>query len=318
MLGSRSTPALLLALFLACGLGGGPARAAAADAPASLSVWSSGTWRTWWRADRAPARWASADSAVVAALTWSPVGAGAEWGSVRLACAAPAWRAKLIVVRLDPAVVDLSLQLDMSRDLRPAWSIDHAPADAIVAVNAGQFVGAMPWGWVVRNGRPYLERGHGPLASAIALDTSGGIRWAHGDSLPPADGASIAFQSYPTLLAGDGAVPAALRVPGLGVSHTHRDARLAIGETRDHRILLVLTRFDALGEISGALPLGPTTPEMAAIMGALGASDAMMLDGGISAQMLLREPGGKPALRWPGMRKVPLALVARERSVTAR
>ena len=314
----RSIAAILLALCLVGGFGGGPAPAVAADAPPSLSVWRSGGWRTWWRADRAPARWASADSTVAGALAWSRVGAGAAWATVRLACAAPAWRAKLIVVRLDPSIVDLSLQLDLSRDRHPAWTIDRAPADAIVAVNAGQFVGAMPWGWVVRDGTPYLERGHGPLASTIALDTSGRVRWAHGDSLPPADGIATAFQSYPTLLAGDGVVPEPLRTPGLGVSHTHRDARLAIGETRDHRILLVLTRFDALGAITGALPLGPTTPEMAAILGALGASDAMMLDGGISAQMLLREPGGKPALRWPGMRKVPLALIARERSVTAR
>src|SRR5262249_6850431 len=140
------------------------------------------------------------------------------------------------------------------------------------------------------------------------------VRWAHGDSIVSSGGAVAAFQSYPTLLTGDGVVPAALRTTGLGVSHTHRDARLAIGETRDHRLLIVLTRFDAMGEITGALPLGPTTPEMAAIMGALGASDAMMLDGGISAQLLLRAPGAMEPRRWPGMRKVPLALIARERA----
>jgi hypothetical protein len=176
----------------------------------------------------------------------------------------------------------------------------------------------MPWGLVVRDGKRLLERGHGPLASTIAFDTLGRARWAHGDALPPLDGVMSGFQSYPTLLAGDGEVPTPVRTPGLGVSHTHRDARLAIGETRDHRILLVLTRFDGFGEITGALPLGPTTPEMAAILGALGASDAVMLDGGISAQMLLREPGATSAHRWAGMRKVPLALIARERTAATR
>jgi len=309
----RPAATVFLALWLSGVLAAGsPAVAAAGPGSASLSIWKASGWHTWWRAGRAPARWSAPDTAVVGALTWSPIGAGADWATARLECAAPAWRAKLIVVRLDPSRVDLSLQLDMTRDQHPAWSIDRAPGDAIVAVNAGQFVGGMPWGWVVRDGTPLLERGHGPLASAIAFDASGRVRWAHGDSLPSPGGAVTAFQSYPTLL-NDGAVPLALRGPGLSVSQTHRDARLAIGETREHQILVVLTRFDVLGDITGALPLGPTTPEMAAIMGALGSRDAMMLDGGISAQMLLREPGGKPPLRWPGMRKVPLALIVRER-----
>jgi len=309
----RPAPSILLAVCLAGGLGAGTIPVATARAATSLSVWSPGGWRTWWRADGAPSRWTAPDTIVTDALTWSRLGAGVEWATARLACAAPAWRAKLIVVRLDPTLLDLSLQLDMTRDQHPAWSIDRAPSDAILAVNAGQFVGSMPWGWVVREGTQLLERGHGPLASAIAFDAQGHVHWVHGDTLPSSEGASTAFQSYPTLLAGDGVVPLPLRKPDLGVSHTHRDARLAIGETRDHRILVVLTRFDAFGDVTGALPLGPTTPEMAAVMGALGACDAMMLDGGISAQMLLRPSGGKPPLRWPGMRKVPLALIARAR-----
>jgi hypothetical protein len=49
---------------------------------------------------------------------------------------------------------------------------------------------------------------------------------------------------------------------------------------------------------------------MAAIMGALGARDAVMLDGGISAQLVLRDPASGQRRRWPGWRKVPLALIA--------
>jgi hypothetical protein len=48
----------------------------------------------------------------------------------------------------------------------------------------------------------------------------------------------------------------------------------------------------------------------------MGASDAVMLDGGISAQLLLRDTE-QHAHRWPGLRKVPLALVARARPETA-
>jgi exopolysaccharide biosynthesis protein len=180
-------------------------------------------------------------------------------------------------------------------------------------VNAGQFVGAMPWGWVAIDGRRVLSPGYGPLASAIAIDAEGRIRWSHGDSALSDTNAKLGFQSYPTLLAADGVVPAALRTGEGGLSLTHRDARLALGETRDGQLLIVLTRFDAIGEFTGSIPLGPTTPEMAAIMGALGTRDAVMLDGGISAQLLLRDPTREKPLRWPGWRKVPLALIARAR-----
>jgi exopolysaccharide biosynthesis protein len=94
------------------------------------------------------------------------------------------------------------------------------------------------------------------------------------------------------------------------VSVEHRDARLAIGELRDGRLLVALTRFDGLGEQLGFVPFGPTAPEMAAIMGALGCRRAMLLDGGISSQLLLRDAGGTTHT-WRGLRRVPLGLIAR-------
>jgi exopolysaccharide biosynthesis protein len=112
-------------------------------------------------------------------------------------------------------------------------------------------------------------------------------------------------------------IPEALRTGAGGLSLKHRDSRLALGETRDGWLILVLTRFDAMGEFASGMPLGPTTPEMAAIMGALGARDAVMLDGGISAQLLLRDPASAEPLRWTGLRKVPLALIARPRGLAA-
>jgi hypothetical protein len=44
-------------------------------------------------------------------------------------------------------------------------------------------------------------------------------------------------------------------------------------------------------------------------MGALGCSRAVMLDGGISSQLLVRDSTGG-VQRWPGIRRVPLGLVA--------
>jgi hypothetical protein len=280
-------------------------------------VYEAGAWRTFWRADHAPQRWGAADSVVVRALEWKPLARGLEWASLRLQCGAPVWRARMIVARIDPRALRLSLVMDLDRArLSPAWTIERAPDDALLAVNAGQFGTSLPWGWVVVDGVERLSPGHGPLASAIAIDDTGGVRWAHGDTLARTARLASAFQSYPTLLAGDGVVPEPLRARG-GVSLSHRDARLALGGTRDGRLLIVMSRYDAIGEIADFVPLGPTTPEMAAIMGALGACDAVMLDGGISAQMMLRDPARHAPLAWHGVRKVPLALIVRARAPAA-
>jgi phosphodiester glycosidase len=287
---------------------------------ASLAVWHRDAWQSFWRADAAPARFPAGDPRVLEALRWKPLAPGLEWAELRLACPAPVWRARLIVARLDPREVQLTLAMDLTReDMRPAWSVDRAPEDALLAVNAGQFASAMPWGWVMIDGQERLPRGHGPLASEVGIDADGRVHWAHGDSLAAGGTAGApailtGFQSYPTLLAGNGVVPEALRTQGSGLSLTHRDARLAIGETRDGHLVIVMTRYDAVGEMGEGIPLGPTTPEMAAIMGALGATDAVMLDGGISAQMLLRDPTQRDPLCWRGLRRVPLALIARERA----
>jgi exopolysaccharide biosynthesis protein len=152
------------------------------------------------------------------------------------------------------------------------------------------------------------------LATAIAVDSTGVVRWIGPDSLTSANvrrGVAAAFQSYPTLLTANGEVPVPLREPGLGVDVAHRDARLGIGALPDGRLLIVLTRFDALGESLGSIPFGPTIPEFAALMGALGARQAVALDGGISGQMLIRDASGTHT--WRGLRKVPMALVVLEK-----
>jgi hypothetical protein len=290
-------------LALAIGL---PAHAAGP----TLAVRDGGAWRVWWRADQAAARWPGPDPRLTGALAWRTLADGVRWSTARIAGSAPAWRTRLVVVRIDPRRVRLSLELALSPgDGRPAWTIDRAPRGALLAVNAGQFVQTMPWGWLVMQGRERLRPCGGPLSVAVAVEASGAVRWMAADSLAGATGIVTAFQSYPTLLADDGRIPLALREPGQGVDLAHRDARLAIGETRDGELLIVMTRFDALGAGAGRVPIGPTTPEMAAIMGALGARDAVMLDGGISAQMTLRDRGGAVRARWPGLRKVPLALL---------
>ncbi|MEO7217711.1 MAG: phosphodiester glycosidase family protein [Gemmatimonadaceae bacterium] len=280
-----------------------------------LSVEHNGEWTRWWAADSAPVRWTGPLDAVTRALIWrSTVSPAVQWGELRLSGSGEAWRVRVIVARIDPKRVHIRLDTAFGGSVaHPSWSIDHAPAAAIVAVNAGQFVGALPWGWVVLDGHQFLPPGKGPLSTAVVVDSSGGVHWVQPDSLGAArsmHGIAAAFQSYPTLLRDDGDVPEPLqpRFATSALSLDHRDARLALGQLRDGRILIALTRFDALDGSFDYVPFGLTTPEMAAVMGALGCQSAVMLDGGISSQMMIRVSAGQE-LRWRGIRRVPLGLV---------
>lgn len=278
--------------------------------PSTLHVLDRGKWVDWWDSRRAPTEWSDGQALLRELASWEPVAAGLELAELTIR-GDVAYRTRLIVARLDPGILRLALDTGFTSRLRPAWTIAGAPDDAVFAVNAGQFVRALPWGWVVLDGEQFLAPGVGPLSTAITIDSVGRVLWTHGSAVPgrrPA-GVAWAFQSYPTLLI-DGTVPTPLHGSGQGVDAEHRDARLAIGRLPDGRLVVAMTRFDEFGPVLGAVPLGLTTPEMAAVMGALGARDAVMLDGGISAQMLLRGPSGDER-SWRGLRPVPLALIAR-------
>ena len=283
--------------------------------PPALAVWNAG-WKVWWRSDRAPTRWEGATPVVANAVQWRAAKAGVEWGTLRLSGSGEAHRLAIVLVRIDPRLVHFRLHATRTAagEFR-SWSISQSASSAAVAFNAGQFGVAGPWGWLIIRGVEEQSPGVGPLSSALVVDTAGGVRLVTAQEIPAVrrgGGVAEAFQSYPTLLDGDGDVPAALRAPDRGVSLAHRDARLAIGTLRDGRLLIALTRFDAFeGALSG-LPFGPTVPETAAIMGALGARQAMLLDGGISGQLVVRDSLGG-AQEWRGFRKVPLALVIESR-----
>lgn len=288
-------------------------QAVAQELPRStIAVRGSTAWETWWRSDQAPSAWRAADPVLERAVRWHAAGPGVEWGEVSLAGSAEAWRTRLVLVRLDPRAVRLRLVRSVrAGGERGGWTVETAPRDAVVAVNAGQFTGASPWGWLVQGGVERQEPGRGLLSMAVVVDTAGAVRLVPADRIETvrADGAvAEAFQSYPALLWGNGEVPLALRTAGRGVDLGHRDSRVAIGELRDGRILVALTRFEGLGGALEALPFGPTVPELAALMGALGCRAAVALDGGLSGQMLVRDADGRTR-SWPGLRRVPLALL---------
>lgn len=313
--GRRGGVAGLLLLLVTLQPAGARERAQVRSAlPSSvLAVRSGGGWREWWRASDAPTRWPGALSVVAHAVVWRQLTPGLEWGELRLAGSGEAWRLRVILARLDPRRVALAIHANVDTSgMAGPWSVDVAPMGAALAANAGQFDGSGPWGWVVHQGVEIRPPGVGPLAPAFVVDSTGGARLVSPDSiavLRSAGGVVEAFQSYPMLLAGDGQIPRQLADTGRGVDLRHRDSRLALGILRDGRVLLALTRFEALGGALERLPFGPTVPEMAAVMGAMGCRSAVLLDGGISGQLLLRDRAGHTH-EWRGMRGVPLGVIA--------
>jgi uncharacterized protein YigE (DUF2233 family) len=261
-----------------------------------------------------PGVWSVSDlpAPLARAIAWRSGADGIEWGELQLRGEGEAWRTRVIVARVDPRRVALSVAPAFAVGRR--WSVGDVDSPVALAVNAGQFRGSLPWGWVVTGGRELLAPQYAPLAGAVVVDRSGAVR-----IVPPGElaaehrrgGTREAFQSYPMLLE-DGVPPAALVLPGLGVEVAHRDARLALGTLADGRVVVALTRFDALGPRLGRIPFGFTSAEMATVMRALGCRHAILLDGGISGQLMVRDADGG-AHTWPGIRSVPLGFVGQGR-----
>ena len=277
---------------------------------AALAVWSGGQWATWFDGAAPPARWGAPLPVVAEAVTWTAGAPGVEIGRLRLSGRGEAWRVGVVLVRIDPAQVRWRLKWGMRDAIAKEWAVERADSTALVAVNAGMFVGSGPFGWTVIEGVERNVYGSGALAPAFVVDSDGVASLVPAESLyirTRAGRVALAFQSYPELLRRDGEVPDLIRPVTAGIDLAHRDARLALGQLRDGKWLLALTRFEGAGGALSFLPFGLTIPEMSALMGALGCARAVSLDGGVSAQLAGRTAEGSTT-RWRGLRKVALGL----------
>lgn len=254
------------------------------------------------------------DAALAKRLSWKSLRPGLESAAFVVDAGRLGMNVRIIVARIDPRHFDFSLvHRTAANRMTGTWNVDVAPRDAAVALNAGQFKETGPWGWLVLDGYEHRDPGYGPLSTGIAIDTAGTVRWLDFEQLPAArNDRSIrfAFQSYPTLLL-HGRVPPLAR-SRRAIEQEHRDARLVLAQDRAGRLLVVLTRYDALGGAVARVPIGLTVPETIVLVNALGAHHAVMLDGGVSAQLLMRNELGETDV-WRGMRNVPLALIATPR-----
>ena len=257
---------------------------------------------------------AIAQLALVLGGLWEPVHRGVWTREVQMASRGPLSVVRAIAIRIDPTAVRFTLDT-ATRDerTRGAWTVDRMPDNALVALNTGQFIGASPWGWVVRDGVEVQPPGSGSVAMAFVVDSAGAPALVEPNEIPTRRGrVMLALQSYPALLMGDGERPRELLAAGRGVDLEHRDSRLALGLLEDGSIVIVLTRYTGMAGSAPTLPWGPTVIEMAEFMESLGCRRAVLLDGGISSQMSLRARDGS-IKRWPNWRAVPLGMVVTER-----
>lgn len=245
---------------------------------------------------------ASSPSRLYDALTWISVQPGLERTTLVLRAGALGASVDAVIVRVDPSRFRFALDWRTEQNgMTGTWTVDSAPAAAALAVNAGQFRETGPWGWLVMHGEEERVAARAPLAESVRVDSAGGLHWS--DRGP----ALFGFQSYP-LLVREHVVPSRLRDPRY-VDMDHRDARLIMAERDDGTLLFVLTRFGSLGQVAQRVPIGLTTPESLMLVWALGVRNALMLDGGTSGQLVVRDRAGV-ATSWPGLRRVPLALYA--------
>ena len=177
----RSAAAVALSALVAAGaLGAGSAREDAGTGDA-LAVRDASGWTTWWRRDAAPAKWEG--DALAARIAWRAGSPGVEWGELLLKGSSEAWRTRVIVARIDTRQVDLALTTAFTEDRR--WTAADADTGSVLALDAGQFRGDLPWGWVLTGGRELLapavraaggRGGGGPVgigASGVARQRGG-------------------------------------------------------------------------------------------------------------------------------------------------
>jgi exopolysaccharide biosynthesis protein len=250
-----------------------------------------------------------AAAAAIAGALWHPVRPGVWVSESQMADEGPLSVVRSIAIRVDAARYRFRLDTATRDDgMRGAWTVASMPDDAVIAFNAGQFNAGFPWGWVVRDGVESQAPGSGKLAMAFTVDRDGTAELLEPSEIPSRRGRiALAFQSYPALLV-DGAMPRELRASGRGVNVEHRDSRLAVCTLAGGGLLIVITRFTGFGARGETLPWGPTVPEMAEHMRSRGCNRAMLLDGGLSSQLAVRDHDGK-LMRWTNWRPVPLGLV---------
>jgi uncharacterized protein YigE (DUF2233 family) len=274
-------------------------------APPALELRVGGTWLPW-RAFE-PGAPAVRDTQLERATTWRDRAPGVAVGAFEVRTRGYLWTNSVAIVAVDPRVFLFAI------DAPPDWArrtAEEALADSgiVLAVNTGLFR---------KNGTPQglvLDRGRRRSALAGWLDAvvvveDGRLRVTDIEGARTLGEGASAFQTLPWLVR-EGRVVLGV-TSGVRLSRDHRDRRFTLCLEGDGSVRFLLSNFEVFGQAAGRVPVGLTIPEQAVIAAAAGCRDAVALDGGISAQLVVR--GSARVHRMPGWRRVPLLMVARRR-----
>lgn len=275
-------------------------------APARLELRSGGQWMAW-RAFE-PGAVAARDSTLARVIAWRDSEPGLRLGAFEVRSVGRAFSEnRVALLEIDPTRFRFALAAapGWQRRTADAWMRDTS---LVATVNTGLFRDdGTPQGLVVLDG----DRRSAPaswLDVVVAIE-EGSLRLTGVQEARSLHGGASAFQTLPWLVR-DGRV-AFSASSGIRLSHTHRDRRLTLCLGDDGLVRILLSNFEVFGRTAGRIPIGLTIPEQAIIASAVGCRDAVALDGGISAQVVVRV--GPQLHRMPGWRRVPLMLLVRRR-----
>jgi hypothetical protein len=273
--------------------------------PPALDLRIGGTWVPW-RAVT-PGAPAARDPLLARAIQWDDAQPGLRIGSFEVRATGGLLVNSVAIVEIDPARYRFSLAAAPAFAPRAAdtWMADTSLS---AALNTGLFrKDGTPQGLVLLEGArlgPRVEW----LDAAVAIE-DGRPRLVAPEATDSLAAGASAFQVLPWLVrAGRVAFGS---TSGLRLSRTHRDRRLTFCLEPDGLVQLLLSNFEVFGQPAGTIPVGLTIPEQATIAAAAGCADAVALDGGISAQLVVRFP--RRVHRMPGWREVPLMMLIRPR-----
>jgi exopolysaccharide biosynthesis protein len=274
-------------------------------APPALELRVGGSWLPWRSFE--PGAPAVRDTLLERATTWRDRAPGVAIGAFEVRTPGHLWTNSVAIVAVDPREIGFAV------DAPPGWArrtAEEALRDSglVLAVNTGLFrENGTPQGLVLAGGR--RRSALAGWLDAVVVVEDGRLRVTDIAGARALGPDASAFQTLPWLVR-EGRVVLGV-TSGLRLSRDHRDRRLTLCLGDDGLVRFLLSNFEVFGQAAGRVPVGLTIPEQAVIAAAVGCRDAVALDGGISAQLVVR--GAAREHRMPGWRRVPLLLVARRR-----
>lgn len=257
---------------------------------------SNGTWNPFDGAAIRRLTWTRDDAFLADAVKWEQIDYGIEFGEVYLRRASNPLPIKLIVLLINPSDYEFKMLLDEhninTRKTAKQWA---DVSGALIAVNGGFFTDNGPLGLVIHNGEILNESAQGYPGHFILTRL---LRRPHivvSSAFIPL-GVLEGFQSFPAIMS-DGKIYWHLHQPTYHLNISAIDRRSAIAITHDGRVMIAVTDPPVMG-LSYA--------ELSLVLAALGARDALGLDGGGSTQLLINLP--QKQLYISGMDSIPVAI----------